>query len=84
MYDIMMYLWYSHRPVQEEDNCYSLDFSLPEYEETISAAVAATDSLSSPEEGVLIPCPEIAGASTNAEQPKSLLENIDVYVSVQY
>ena len=76
MYDIMMYLWYSHRPVQERDSsCHGLDLSLPEYEDTTPSAPAATISLS---------YPESAGAPTNAELPKELSENIDVYVSVQY
>lgn len=72
MYDMMMYLWYSPRPVQEGDSYQGLDFSLPEYEDTTPSIPAVTISLS---------YPESAGAPTNAELPKELSENIDVYVS---
>ena len=70
---MMIYLLYSHRPVQEGNS--SLDLSLPDYEETTPATPAVTLSLS---------YPESAGAPTNPELPKELSENIDVYVSVQY
>ena len=59
-------------PVQEGDSYHSLDLSLPEYEETTPAVT------------VTLSYPESTEAPTNAELPKEMSENIDVYVSVAF